>query len=218
MLSSASHITKIIVKLCAGKPHAQFERGLHGNGPAVTLEPRHNLPMSHVFLEESSSVLARTPAVLTALLRDLPEAWTLATEGEGTWSPYDVVGHLIHAEETDWMPRLAIILEHGPARPFEPFDREAMFDGSEPKSLPALLDEFAGLRSRNLVRLRALNLQPEHLELRGTHPALGTVTLRQLLATWTAHDLGHLVQVSRVMARRYQQEVGPWAAYLSVMK
>ncbi|MEO8370225.1 MAG: DinB family protein [Candidatus Solibacter sp.] len=174
--------------------------------------------MSNVFLEESLAVLARTPVVLNALLRDLPEAWTAATEGEGTWSPYDVAGHLIHAEKTDWMPRLATILEHGPARPFEPFDREAMFGGPETKSLPALLDEFDALRSGNLARLRALALRPEQLDLQGTHPALGTVTVRQLLATWTAHDLGHILQVARVMARRYRQEVGPWAEYLSVMK
>ena len=163
-------------------------------------------------------MLARTPDVLNALLRDLPAGWTLATEGAGTWSPVDVVGHLIHCEKTDWMPRLAIILEHGPARPFDPFDREAAVGRAGSESLPALLDEFRELRQANLARLRAMNLQPEHLELLGMHPELGSVTLRQLVATWTAHDLAHLVQVSRVMARRYRDEVGPWAAYLSVMK
>jgi len=173
--------------------------------------------MASEFLKECVSVLARTPATLDTLLRDLPEGWTRTTEGPGTWTPYDVVGHLIHGEKTDWMPRLAIILEHGPARPFDPFDREAQFRDSPGKSLPALLDEFSELRRDNLARLRALNLQPEQLDSKGTHPALGPVTLRQLLATWTAHDLAHLVQVSRIMAKRYKQEVGPWAEFLSVM-
>jgi hypothetical protein len=129
-----------------------------------------------------------------------------------------VIGHLNHAERVDWMPRLAIILEHGKDRPFDPFDREAQFRESQGKPLSALLDEFHELRRDNLARLRALNLQPAQLELQGTHPGLGPVTARQLLATWTAHDLGHIVQVSRVMAKRYREEVGPWTEYLSVMK
>jgi len=173
--------------------------------------------MSASFLEESLAVLTRTPAVLDAMLRDLPDAWTEATEGAGTWSPYDVIGHLIQGERTDWMPRLRIILEHGTSRPFESFDREAQFRESDRKPLPAMLDEFGALRRENLATLRALNLQNAHFELQGTHPSLGPVTLRQLIATWTAHDLGHVVQVSRVMARRYKQEVGPWAGFLSVM-
>lgn len=164
------------------------------------------------------AVLQRTPATLDAMLRDLPEAWTMATEGPGTWSPYVVIGHLIHGEIADWMPRLNVILEHGPNRPFDPFDREAQFNESDRKSLPTLLDEFNTLRRDNLERLRALNLQPAQLELKGTHPALGPVTVRQLLATWTAHDLAHIVQISRVMAKRYKEHVGPWAEYLSVMK
>ena len=170
------------------------------------------------FLDECLSVLNRTPATLHALLRDLPDSWITATEGTGTWSPYVVVGHLIHCEKADWMPRLAIILEQGPSRPFDPFDREAQFRDSQGKSLSTLLDEFKDLRATNLERLRELNLQPAHLELVGTHPALGTVTARQLLATWTAHDLAHLLQITRVMAKRYKHEVGPWAEYLSVMK
>jgi hypothetical protein len=174
--------------------------------------------MAAPFVEECISVLTRTPAVLDALLRDLPEAWTAADEGPGTWSPYVVTGHLIHAERADWMPRLAIVLEHGTSRAFDTFNREAQFRESAGKSLSALLDEFSVLRRDNLARLVALNLQPEQLGLRGTHPALGTVTVRQLLATWTAHDLGHLLQVNRVMAKRYRQEVGPWAEYLSVMR
>jgi len=173
--------------------------------------------MSASFIEESLALLTRTPVALDSLLRGLPEVWTDATEGPNTWSPYTVVGHLIHAEKVDWMPRLQIILEHGPSRAFDPFDREAQFRESEGKSLSNLLDEFTVRRNDNLARLRALNLQPVQLALPGTHPALGPVTLRQLLATWTAHDLGHLVQISRTMAKRYQQEVGPWAQYLSVM-
>jgi hypothetical protein len=174
--------------------------------------------MSDAFLEESIALLERAPAVFDALLRNLPEPWTTSAEGPNTWSPYDVIGHLVHAERADWMPRLLIILEHGPARPFDPFDREAQFRESVGKTLPMLLDEFSSLRRANLTRLRGLNLQPERLALRGTHPSLGSVTVRQLLATWTAHDLTHLVQVSRVMAKRYKDEVGPWAQYLSVVR
>lgn len=174
--------------------------------------------LSAPFLEECLAVLTRTPVALDALLRGLPEPWTEATEGPGTWSPYVVIGHLIHGEKADWMPRLTIILEHGPSRPFDTFDREAQFQDSDRKTLSTLLDEFSALRRDNVERLHALNLQPAQLELKGTHPALGPVTVRQLLATWTAHDLGHILQVSRVMAKRYKQEVGPWAEYLSVMK
>jgi len=173
--------------------------------------------MTDDFLKESLAVLARTPATLNALLRDLPEAWTAATEGPGTWSPYVVIGHLIHGDKTDWMPRLAIILEHGESRPFDRFDMQAHFGEAAGRPLSALLDEFADLRRDNLALLRELALQPEQLELTGMHPDLGPVTVRQLLATWTAHDLAHILQVSRVMAKRYRQEVGPWAQYLSVM-
>lgn len=174
--------------------------------------------MTLPFVEECLAVLTRTPGALDELLRGLPEGWTTATEGPGTWSPYDVIGHLIHAEKVDWMVRLAIILEEGVRRPFDPFDRKAQFRDSVGKSLAALLDEFSALRRDNVARLRGLDLQAAHLELQGTHPAFGVVTARQLLATWTAHDLDHVVQVSRVMAKRYRSEVGPWAAYLSVLK
>lgn len=170
--------------------------------------------MNAPFLAECFAVLSRTPAVLDALLRDLPETFTAATEGEGTWSPYDVVGHLIHGERTDWLPRVEVIIQHGSRQPFAPFERASQSTGP----LPALLDEFSNLRRANLRRLRELNLQPAQLELPGTHPALGPVTLKQLLATWTAHDLAHLVQVTRVMAKCYRHQVGPWAEYLSVMK
>lgn len=170
------------------------------------------------FLDECLAILTRTPATLDALLRGLPEGWTTATEGPGTWSPYVVVGHLIHGERADWMPRLRIILEHGTGRAFEPFDRESQFRESAGKSLAELLDEFAALRRENLERLRGLDLGAEQLELQGMHPDLGTVTVRQLLATWTAHDLGHILQVSRTMARRHREEVGPWAQYLSALR
>lgn len=159
-----------------------------------------------------TSILERTPRVLDATLRGLPQAWTHAiTEGPNTWSPYMVVGHLIHCERTDWMVRVDTILTHGPSVPFAPLDREVHPEGP----LDALLDEFAALRHANLSRLK---VTPEDMQKEGTHPAFGRVTLAQLLATWTAHDLAHLVQINRVMARRYRQEVGPWAAYLSVMR
>ncbi len=173
--------------------------------------------MGHSFLEESLSVLERTPAVLDSLLRGLPEGWTAADEGPGTWSPYVVVGHLIHLEKTDWMVRLGIILEHGAARPFDPVDREAQMRLGGERDLGEMLDEFARLRRENLARLRALELGEDELAREGRHPGLGVVTARQLLATWTAHDMAHLVQVGRVMAKRYRDEVGPWAQYLSVM-
>jgi hypothetical protein len=169
-------------------------------------------------LQYTTSLLARTPAALYALLRGLPEMWTLQNEGEGTWTAFDVVGHLIHGERTDWIPRAKRILEFGESRPFEPFDRWAQARESQGKSLPELLDEFARLRAENLEALRALNLRPEHLALRGQHPALGVVTLSELLATWAAHDLTHLHQIARVMAHQYRDAVGPWTAFLGVMQ
>ncbi len=173
--------------------------------------------MTDAFLTESVAVLSRTPAVLNALLRDLPEPWIHATEGPDTWSPWVVLGHLIHGERADWIPRLEIILRSGPAEPFPAFDRLAQFRESAGKSSVELLDEFADARRESLARLEAMPVDASHLARQGTHPAFGLVTARQLIATWTAHDLAHLNQVSRVMARRYQTEVGPWAAYLSVM-
>ncbi len=171
----------------------------------------HNLP-------HTLSLLARTPAVLNALLRDLPEGWTLRNEGDDTWSAFDVVGHLIHGERTDWMPRVRMVLQSGEAQTFKPFDRLGQVRESQGKSLGQLLDEFARLRSENLGELRALHLRPEDLELRGRHPALGLVTLSQRLATWAAHDLTHLHQISRVMAHQYREAVGLWSEYLGVMR
>jgi hypothetical protein len=169
-------------------------------------------------LNHTIAILSRTPAALNALLRDLPETWTLQNEGENTWSAFDVVGHLIHAERTDWMPRANVILQFGETKKFEPFDRWAQKRESEGKSLEQLLDEFARLRSESLAELRALNLRQEDFERRGLHPALGVVTLSELLATWAAHDLNHLHQVSRIMAHQYRDAVGPWSAYLGVLK
>jgi hypothetical protein len=166
---------------------------------------------------EAVELLARTPATLDALLRGLPDPWTAANEGDTTWSAFDVVGHLIHGERTDWIFRARIILADGEARPFATFDRLAQFAVSKNRSLPALLDEFAGLRRQNLEELKALHLSENDLERRGTHPELGVVTLRQLLATWVAHDLDHIVQISRVLARQYSDEVGPWRAYLRII-
>jgi DinB superfamily len=169
-------------------------------------------------LQDTISLLDRTPAALNAFLRDLPEAWTLRNEGDNSWNAFDVVGHLIHCERTDWMPRARIVLQFGETRTFEPFDRWAQLRENQNKSLAQLLDEFARLRSENLGELRALNLRPEDLERRGRHPALGVVTLSQLLATWAAHDLTHLHQISRIMAHQYRETVGPWSIYLGVMQ
>lgn len=168
-------------------------------------------------LDHTIALLSRTPAALNALLRDLPEAWTLRNEGESTWNAFEIVGHLIHGERTDWMPRAKRILQFGETKAFEPFDRWAQARASQSKSLGQLLDEFARLRAENLDALRALNLRPEDFARRGRHPALGIVTLSQLLATWAAHDLTHLHQVSRVMAYQYREAVGPWRAYLGVL-
>jgi len=168
-------------------------------------------------LGNAIAVLERTPATLRSLLMGLPPAWTDATEGPDTWSPYIVIGHLIQGERKDWIPRARIILEQGAERRFTPFDRSAQFRESAGKSLTDLLDEFAQLRAENLSNLKSWQLTEAHLALEGLHPAFGAVTLRQLLATWVAHDLGHLVQVSRVMAKQYREAIGPWTEYLSVM-
>lgn len=167
---------------------------------------------------EAIALLSRTPATLDALLRDQPNLWAHSNEGKDTWSAFDIVGHLVVGERTDWMPRARIILENGEARPFDPFDRLAQTRESQDKSLQQLLDEFALLRKENLTALQALNLQPQDLTRRGRHPALGTVTLSQLLATWAVHDLTHLHQLSRVMAHQYREAVGPWSAYLGVLQ
>lgn len=169
-------------------------------------------------IEHAVTILSRTPVTLNALLRDLPEPWLARNEGPETWSPYDVIGHLIHGEETDWIPRAKIILEHGETRAFEPFDRVAMFEESKGKSIAQLLDTFARLRAENLRDLKALNLTADLLAKRGRHPELGLVTLSQLLSTWVVHDLGHVRQIVRVLSKQYGDAVGPWRAYLSILE
>lgn len=177
------------------------------------------MPTSNKFnMEEATALLTRTPATLNALLRGLPELWAHSNEGKDTWSAFDIVGHLVFADRTDWMPRVRTILEHGEARPFDPFDRFGQMRESQGKSLEQLLDEFARVRSESLGALAALNLQSADMARRGTHPALGVVTLSELLATWAVHDLTHLHQLSRVMAYQYREAVGPWSAYLGVLK
>jgi len=169
-------------------------------------------------LDHTIALLERTPATLAALLRDLPDDWSRANEGAQTFSPYDVVGHLIHGERTDWMVRARIILEDGESRPFERYDRFAQGKASAGRPLGALLDEFERLRRENLAALTRLNLGPSDLDRRGTHPILGTVTLRQLLATWAVHDLTHMHQISRAMAHQYRDQVGPWTVFLGVLR
>lgn len=167
--------------------------------------------------EQAIEILRRTPATLTALLRGLPEAWTTSTEGADTWSAYDVVGHLLNAEETDWAARTRIILEHGEQRPFDAVNRAAMFDKYRGYSVDQLLAAFEQVRAQNLATLSEWHITPEQLSLKGTHPALGSVTLSQLLATWVVHDLNHIGQIVEVMSRQYAEAVGPWRAYLAIL-
>ena len=168
-------------------------------------------------LPETLDILGRTPTVVGDLLRGASASWHAVNEGPDTWSAFDVVGHLIHGEETDWVPRARIILEHGESRPFEPFDRFAQLKRSEGWALDGLLDRFAELRRGNLETVRSWRLTGAQLALPGRHPELGPVSLQQLLATWAVHDLNHIAQIARVMARRYTEDVGPWRVYLSVL-
>jgi len=165
---------------------------------------------------EATALLARTPSTLDAQLRGLPTIWLHASEGEQTFSPVGIMSHLVNIERTDWLPRLRIILDYGESKPFDPVDRFAQQDRNT--SLEQLLDDFARLRAENLATLRSLNLQPADLIRRGTHPVFGPVTLSQLLATWTVHDLTHLHQLTRVLAHQYREAVGPWRAYLGVLR
>jgi hypothetical protein len=168
-------------------------------------------------LERALEILERTPAALRGLLGGLPEAWTSPNEGPDTFSAFDNLGHLIHGERTDWIPRARIILAPASNRRFEPYDRFAQKRENQGKSLADLLDEFTRLRSENVATLRGWRLSDAQLNLQGEHPELGVVTLRQLLATWAAHDLGHVAQIARVMAKQYRDAVGPWRAYLPVL-
>lgn len=171
----------------------------------------------HFELSQAIEILERTPGVLTALLGGLSESWTAPNEGPETFSAYDNVGHLVHGERADWMARARIILAQGEERRFEPYDRFAQVRESAGKSLAQLLEEFAVLRAANLAELRQMQLTERELALEGEHPEFGRVTLRQLLATWVAHDLGHVAQVARVMAKQYHDAVGPWTAYLPIL-
>jgi hypothetical protein len=168
-------------------------------------------------LDHGCAILERTPVVLRALLMGLPAPWTTDADRPDAWSPFDVVGHLIDGEETDWLPRARIILAHGRAQPFQPFDRQRHRIRNQGRPLEQVLEEFARLRGTNLLALRALRITPSQLALEGEHPELGRVTLGQLLATWVAHDLTHLAQISRTMARQYRTAVGPWLAYLPAL-
>src|SRR5688572_16692462 len=168
-------------------------------------------------MDEAVEILRRTPGTLRALLAGLPDAWTRSTAGEGSWSPYDIVGHLLHGEETDWIPRARIILEHGDERPFDAFDRTGMFDKYAGYSLERLLDAFEEARAQNLEALDGLGITTEMLALRGMHPALGTVTLGQLFATWVVHDLNHIGQIVEGMSHQYHDAVGAWKAYLGIL-
>jgi hypothetical protein len=168
-------------------------------------------------LVEAVVILRRTPTTVTAMLDGIPDRLARATEGDGTWSPYDVVGHLIHGERTDWIPRARHILA-GQTSPFEPFDRSAQFVASADKSLEELLATFSEARTRNVAELVAMNLDSTDLQRPGRHPELGEVTLAQLLATWVVHDLDHVAQIARTMAKVYSEAVGPWQAYLSILQ
>jgi len=167
---------------------------------------------------EGAAILERTPGILNAWLTGLPEAWTRATEGPDTWSPFDIVGHLIDGEETDWIPRARIILGQGADRRFVPFDRLRHLRDRDTATLAGRLGRFGDLRAENLEILRGWSLTPAQLALTGVHPEFGDVTLAQLLATWVAHDLDHLMQIARVMGLRYEQAAGPWKAYLRILR
>lgn len=166
---------------------------------------------------EAIEILERTPNVLEAMIDGISDTWISNNEGDETWSPYDVLGHLIHGEKTDWVPRMEVILSDNGSKAFEPFDRFAQFEQSKGKSIRQLLDEFKALRMDNIEQLRKKGLSQDDLKRTGIHPAFGSVTLIQLLASWVVHDLNHVSQISRVMAKQYETEVGPWKAYLGIL-
>lgn len=177
----------------------------------------HRGAVMQFILNEAVEVLTRTPAVLTAMLHDLSEPWVQNNYGPETFSPFDVVGHLIHGEKTDWIVRTKMILSENADETFPPFDRYAMYETSKGRTINELLDEFAQLRRENLATLNALKIDKTKLNLRGKHPEFGPVTLSQLLATWVAHDLNHIHQIAKSMAYQYRDAVGPWRAYLSIL-
>jgi hypothetical protein len=168
-------------------------------------------------LAEAIEILERTPIVVEQMLSGLSDNWVINNEGPDTWSPYDIVGHLIHGEKTDWVPRMLIVLSDGGDRRFEPFDRFGQFAESNGKTLQQLIVEFKEIRKQSLDTLKSKKLTDADMHKTGIHPAFGTVTLKQLLAAWVVHDLAHITQIARVMAKQYTAEVGPWKAYLSVL-
>jgi len=168
-------------------------------------------------LVSAIEVLERSPFVIEDMLKGLSTDWIMNNEGPDTWSPYDVVGHLIHGEKTDWVPRMEIILSDIDNKKFEPFDRFAQFKNSKGKSLQQLIDEFKELRKNGIEVLKSRKLTEQDLDKTGIHPEFGVVTLRQLLSTWVVHDLGHIAQIARVMAKQYKNETGPWRAYISIL-
>ncbi len=173
--------------------------------------------MTNFSIDKALEILEKTPKTISTLLENLSDEWIFSNEGEETWSPFDVVGHLIHGEKTDWAQRLNKVLSDDDKH-FEPFDRFAQFESSKGRSLQQLLSEFETLRTKNLTILKSLNISEVDLQKTGIHPDFGEVTLRQLLATWVTHDLGHIAQIARVMAKQYTHEVGPWTAYISILK
>ncbi|MEM7185383.1 MAG: DinB family protein [Bacteroidota bacterium] len=168
-------------------------------------------------LEQAISVLERTPEVMRTMLGTLSSEWTNQNEGGDSWSPYDVIGHLVHGERTDWLPRLDIVIGDGENKTFTPYDRFAQFEMSKGKTLHDLLSEFEQLRKANLQTLRSKEISKADLQKEGIHPELGPVTLSELLSAWVVHDLGHITQVARVMAKQYRNEVGPWTRYLTIL-
>jgi len=168
-------------------------------------------------IQEAISLLEKTPVTLQSMLDGLSTQWTNANEGEDSWSAYDVVGHLVHGEQTDWMPRLEKVLAEGPIKTFDPYDRFAQLKASKGKSIEQLLATFALLRKENLKNLRAKNLTEDHLTKPAIHPSLGKIELKQMLSAWVVHDLGHIVQIARVLAKQYKDEIGPWTQYLTVV-
>jgi hypothetical protein len=168
-------------------------------------------------IKSDGEFLSRTPHVLRSLLHDLPDEWAYSNYGPGTWSPHEIVGHLVYGEQTDWIPRTRIILQHGPAVTFEPFDREGHAPLCRKQRLPELLDLFASLREQNVAALRSFALTPQDMARRGSHPSLGSVTLGEMLATWVAHDLNHIAQVCKALAYQHKSEVGPWEQYMSIL-
>jgi hypothetical protein len=168
-------------------------------------------------LEKAKEIISRTPETLNSLLSGLSDEWIYNNEGDKSWNPFDILGHLIHGEKTDWLPRIRIILSQNENTKFEAFDRFAQFDNSVGKTMDALLNEFAALREKNIRELESMNISDEVLIYTGVHPEFGNVMLSQLISSWVVHDLGHIAQLSRVMASQYIEAVGPWKPYMSIL-